>query len=335
MRFSIVIVCFGEDLSRLLDEVGRQRREGDEVIVVDNRAALGGTAGVRGHAQVDRVVDSPGNIGFPPAVNLGAAVATGDVLLLLNPDTIPAPGCFDELRRPPADYAAWMGVVTLPDHDHINTAGGESHYLGFSWVGRLGESVAELPPAPYTPGFISGACLAVRLEVWRELGGFPDHFFLYFDDVDLSHRLRLAGRPFGVLPAARAEHDYEFDKGDRKWRNLERNRWATIVRTYPAPLLALVLPALLAAEPALLAIAVAGGWWRPKLRAWGDVLRWLPHARAERRAVQATVTISPRAFAAALTPALDSPLFGAAGRSRVLNGVLGAYWRGVLALLPR
>ena len=51
------------------------------------------------------------------------------------------------------------------------------------------------------------------MDVWREMGGFPDHFFLYFDDVDLSHRLRLSGRDFGVVPAARVEHDYVFDKG--------------------------------------------------------------------------------------------------------------------------
>ena len=184
--------------------------------------------------------------GSRPAVNLGAREATRDVLLLLNPDAIPAPGCFEALRRPPAAYAAWMGVVTLPGGDRVNTAGGESHYLGFSWVGGLDEPVSELPGDPYHAGFISGACLAVRLDVWREMGGFPDHFFLYFDDVDLSHRLRLSGRDFGVVPAARVEHDYVFDKGNRKWRNLERNRWATVIRTYPSALLVLVLPALAA-----------------------------------------------------------------------------------------
>ena len=44
------------------------------------------------------------HLGFPPAVNL-AGEATRDVLLLLNPDAIPAPGCFEALRRPPASYA--------------------------------------------------------------------------------------------------------------------------------------------------------------------------------------------------------------------------------------
>jgi GT2 family glycosyltransferase len=335
MQLSIVIVCYGEDLSRLLAEVGAQRAEGDEVIVVDNKASAGGTEGVRGHPEVDRVVDSPGNLGFPPAVNLGARAATRDVLLLLNPDAIPAPGCFEALRRPPASYVAWMGVVTLPGGERVNTAGGESHYLGFSWVGGLDEPVSDLPHDPYHAGFISGACLAVRLDVWREMGGFPDHFFLYFDDVDLSHRLRLAGRDFGVVPAARVEHDYVFDKGNRKWRNLERNRWATVIRTYPSALLLLVLPALVLAEVGLLGVAVMGGWASAKLQSWLDVLRWLPRAWAERREVQETSAISAREFAAALTPRLSSPLFGAVGRSGFVDAALRAYWWLVVRLLPR
>jgi GT2 family glycosyltransferase len=334
MRLSVVIVCFGEELSPLLDEVGRQREPGDEIIVVDNLATAGGTAGIRDHPQVDRVVDSPGNVGFPPAVNLGAALATGDVLVLLNPDAIPAPGCLAALRRPPESYVAWMGVVTLPGGERVNTAGGESHYLGFSWVGGLGEPVSAVPQQPYHAGFISGACLAVRLGVWRELGGFPEHFFLYFDDVDLSHRLRLAARDFGVVPAARVEHDYVFDKGARKWRNLERNRWSTIIRTYPAPLLALVLPALLVTELGLLGIALGGGWATAKVGSWLDVVRWLPRAASERRRIQATATISARTFAEGLTPRLSSPLFGSIGRSRLVNAALGAYWRAVLRLLP-
>jgi GT2 family glycosyltransferase len=334
LRLSIVIVCFGEDLAELLAEVGRQRADGDEVIVVDNAAAAGGTAGVRDHPEVTRLIDAPGNLGFAAAANLGAAAAGGDALLLLNPDAIPAPGCLDAMRHPPDGWDAWMGVVTLRDGETVNTAGGVSHFLGFSWVGRLGDRVATLPAEPYTTGFLSGACLAVRLEVWRELGGFAGHFFLYFDDVDLSHRLRLAGRGFGVLPAARVAHDYVFEKGARKWRNLERNRWVTVLRTYPRPLLWLTLPALVACEVPLLVVAAAGGWAQAKLRSWADVLRWLSEARDERRRVQATAVISPRAFADALVATLESPLLGTAGRSRVLRAGLSAYWRAVLALLP-
>jgi GT2 family glycosyltransferase len=332
VRLSIVVVCFRASPALLLDELARQKRVGDEVIVVDNAAAEGGTPGVRGYPAVDRLLES-GNVGFARAANTGAEAASGDAIVLLNPDAVPAPGCLDALREPPPGWDAWMGVVTLPDGATINTAGGESHFLGFSWSGRLGEPVGALPASPYPTGFLTGACLAARTERWRELGGLPDHYFLYFEDVDISHRLRLAGRRFGVLPSARLAHDYAFEKGAYKWRFLERNRWATILRTYPAPLLALVLPALLACEPALLLVALAGGWAPSKLRAWLDVLVWLPRMPAERRRVQATAAVSPRAFADGLVAELGSDMFGAVGRSRLLRAALDAYWRAVRALL--
>src|SRR5690606_6019201 len=100
-------------------------------------------------------------------------------------------------------------------------------------------------------GFASGACLALPRRAWEALGGFSPDFFMYHEDVDLSLRMRLIGGRVGVDPAARVHHDYAFAKGPAKWRALERNRWATIVRCYPGPLLAAVAPALLALELAL------------------------------------------------------------------------------------
>ena len=103
--------------------------------------------------------------------------------------------------------------------------------------------------------------------------------------------MRLAGGALGVAPGARADHDYEFDKGPAKWRYLERNRWATLIRVYPAALLALLAPALLATELALLAVAAAGGWLPQKLAAWGDVVALVAAPLGERREIQATAQI--------------------------------------------
>jgi GT2 family glycosyltransferase len=334
LRLTVVVVCYGEDVTGLLDELGRQRADGDEVVVVDNLAPEGGTAGVRGHPQVDRLIESPGNLGYAPAVNMGAAEASGDVVLIVNPDAIPEPGCLDALRRPPDGWEAWMGVVVLPDRERINSSGGVSNYLGLSWAGGYEHDVASLPSEPYPTGFLSGACLAVRTATWRELGGYPEHYFIYHEDVDLSNRLRLWGRGFGVLPSARVVHDYEFSKGLRKWRLLERNRIKTIVRTYPPVLLAATAPLLVLSEVGLLAVAATGGWLRPKLQAYGDVLAWLPHAPGERREIQRRRTVSESMFADGLTAELDSPFLGAVGRSPVVRLAVRLAWRVVRAVLP-
>jgi hypothetical protein len=128
-------------------------------------------------------------------------------------------------------------------------------------------------------------------------------------------------------------HEYQFVKGGRKWRLLERNRWATLIRTYPGVLLLAVSPALLAAEFAVWAMALRGGWGRMKALATLDLARGLPRLLHERRAVQAGRRVSASAFAAAMTFELSSPYFGAIARRPVVTNLLRIYWRMVLALL--
>ena len=281
------------------------------------------------------MLETGGNRGFSVACNRGAASATGELLCFLNPDAVPQPGWREAIVAPheAGEWAAWQGLVTAEHGSVINTAGGVVHFTGIAWAGRAGEPVGDIDDAE--PGFVSGACLAVPRQAFEEVGMFPEEFFLYHEDVDLSLRLRLAGGALGVAADARVDHDYEFDKGPEKWRYLERNRWSTVIRTYPGPLLLAVFPALVATEFALVPVALAGGWFGQQIRAKLDVLRWLPRLIQERREIRTRRTISAREFAAGLTAGLDSPFLGAVGRSGLVRRLLAGYWRLALGLLGR
>jgi GT2 family glycosyltransferase len=173
----------------------------------------------------------------------------------------------------------------------------------------------------------------VPRATWEGVGGFADEYFMYHEDVDLSLRLRLAGGGIGVVPDAIVDHDYAFGKGAAKWRYLERNRWATILRTYPGVLLGLLAPALLATEAALLVVAAADGWLPQKLRAAGETVAALPRLLRQRRAVQASRAIAPAEFARWLTPDLDSAFLGRAASVGALRALLRGYWALVLGAL--
>lgn len=334
---SAVVVTFrhGDELRPALGALAGQLREGDELIVVDNSSG-DSTPDVALEAAPDaRVIRNEENVGFPAACNQGAAEATGELLVFLNPDAVVAPGWRDAIERPLADgsgWTAWQALVTAEDGRAVNTRGGVVHFTGIAWAGGAGEPLAAGGPEG-EPGFVSGACLAIPRAEFERLGGFAADFFLYHEDVDLSLRVLLSGGSLGVVTEARADHDYDFDKGPAKWRYLERNRWATLLRVYPLPLLLLVAPALAATEVALIPASIAGGWFRQKLGAWGDTLRALPRLVRERRAVQAGRAVKSGEFALALTPALDSAYLGAAARSGLLASLLRGYWRAVLRLL--
>jgi len=336
-RISVVIVTYrqGEGVRATLDALARELEAEDELIVVDNASGDSTPDVVRAAAPEARLVESETNDGFPAACNRGASEASGDLLVFLNPDAVPQPGWREAIAAPLADgsgWTAWQALVTQDSGRLVNTRGGVVHFTAVAWAGGAGDPVGS-SAVDSSPGFASGACLAISRAEFELLGGFADEFFLYHEDVDLSLRALLAGGGIGVAADARVDHEYEFDKGKAKWRHLERNRWATLLRVYPAALLLLLTPALAATELALIVVAIAGGWLPQKLGAWADVVRSLPRLARERRAIQATATIGAGEFAKHLEPELSSAFLGRAGRSRALGSLLGAYWRLVLRVL--
>jgi GT2 family glycosyltransferase len=342
-------------VSRGLPELIAQLGPDDELIVVDNASSDGTPEAVRELAPEANAIEAGSNLGFAAGSNRGAREASTPLLVFLNPDAIPLAGFREAISSPLADgrgWAAWQGLVTAEGGNVVNTRGGVVHFTGISWAGGAGEPLeADAPAAPgpaggsrngdgeggssasLDPGFVSGACLAIPRAEFERLGGFAEDYFLYHEDVDLSLRVRLEGGELGVASGARVDHHYAFDKGPVKWRRLERNRWATIIRTYPTTLLVLVLPALVLTELALIPISIAGGWFGSKLGAWFDLARSAIRLAGQRRRIQATRTVRAGEFAAALTADLDSPYLGAAAESGPLRASLRAYWSLVALLL--
>lgn len=334
---SVLIVAWNssQELRRTLPPLLAELCDGDELIVVDNASPDDSAAVVAELAPAAKIVTMGRNDGFAGGVNVGATAATSDLLVILNPDAMPLPGWGEAIRRPWLDgrgWSAWQGLVAGGDGTTINAAYNPCHFTCLVWSGMYGKPMAAARPGEVTS--ISGACLAVPLEVWRRIGGFAPKFFMYHEDVDLALRLRLMGETPGIEPTAVVAHDYEFTaSAGNKWRWLERNRLATLIRLWPGSLLLLLAPALLATEAALLLAALTGGWAGQKLRSYVEVIAWLPRLLRERRQIQRERQISAADFAAALTPDLDSPFIPEIARSLPARLALRTYWRVVRALL--
>jgi len=338
---SLVIVSFNSaaDLRRTLPAVSAELAEGDELIVADNDSEDESRAVVRELAPQARLIELDSNLGFAAGCNAAAEQADGDLLVVLNPDAKPLPGFGTAIRRPWADdrgWDAWMALVASEDATRVNTSGNKLHFTGIAWAGGYGEPLPQAAQAqPREVAVASGAGLAIPLARWRELGGFPPQFFAYHEDVDLSFRIRLTGGRVGIEPSAIIDHDYEFAGRAERWRWMERNRWAFLLRVYPLPLLFLLAPALLLTELVLVPASVAAGWGRQKLLANLDAVRRLPHLLRERRAIQSARTVSSAELATWLTADFDSPFIPGFARSWPARFLLRGYWRIVRLLLGR
>src|SRR3954452_24361051 len=205
VRISVVIVTYNnaDTIGDSLALLSRQLGDGDELIVVDNASADHSATVAESSVPEAVVLRNTSNIGFAAACNAGAKAATGELLLFLNPDAVVAEGFREAIEAAPDGWGAWMGLVTMEDGALVNTSGGVLHFTGLGWAGQAGMPAAAAASVPSEVAFASGACLVIPRASYLAMGGFPEHFFMYCEDVDLSLRVRLRGQAVGVLAAAR------------------------------------------------------------------------------------------------------------------------------------
>ena len=182
--------------------------------------------------------------------------------------------------------------------------------------------------------YASGAALAVRADLFRELGGFTEELFLYQEDLELCWRARLRGLRVVVDPAADVLHDYVLERADRrKEYYLERNRLIFVATAFSARLLLLLAPVLLAVELGLVLLAWRQGWAREKLRGWAWLLRNRAWLAGRRRTVQRLRRVPDAELARFLTPVLDPRMLELPAGLAAANSAVSAWWRGARVFL--
>ncbi len=268
---SVLIVTYnsGRAIQGCLDALAASPDPAREIIVVDNASTDDSVTTVRAYGDRIRLVESPVNRGFAGGVNLAARQATGDVLVLLNPDARPEAGWGDALRA--AFEGPTVGVVgskgLYPD-GRIQHMGGQIDPAN-AYAAHLGDG--EVDRGQYDDvrdvDFVSGFALATRRALWDRLGGLCEEFFpAYYEEIDYCFRARRLGQRVIMAPAARVQHDQAPQGGAITWSRayIQRQRWFFALRHF---------------ESAGLARMLANE--RAQLRHWfGDREHGLPAVRA-------------------------------------------------------
>ncbi len=192
----------------------------DEVVVVDNGSSSENAALLVDalHEYGGRLLSAEVNRGFGSGANIGlTALRHLDVVVIVNPDARPASDCVhtlaDHLGRHPE--VAAVAPLILNQDGRVWYAGG---YFD-PWQGRVRLPGFGQPPSALATGsteFVSGCIIALRQTALLEVGLFDEDLFLYYEDVDLSRRLRAAGWELHIVVEAQAVHRRgEFGDPDR------------------------------------------------------------------------------------------------------------------------
>jgi GT2 family glycosyltransferase len=327
---SVIVIVFGAEpgLDECLSSVVRQLGSGDELVVVDNGAERLDER-LAPYGDVVRLVRPGGNLGFAGGADAGAEAARSSVLVFVNSDLRVRDGALDELCSTVASDPSVMATGCLrlaSDPTRINSAGNPVHFTGLAWAGAFGEPADE-HASPRPAASASGGFMAVHRSRWDALGGFNADYFMYHEDVELSLRHWMTGGRIVFVPAAVADHDYEFGRNARKMFHLERNRLMTVATVYPSTVLRRVLPVLVPFEAALVVLAITQGWGAQKLQSYWWLLRHAGRVRRRRRAVQRTFSEGEERLTSLLSSSIDPAGFGAVPGLSLLNTLLTAYWR--------
>lgn len=267
------------------------------VVVVDN-ASTDGTAELLAVRPEVRVVRTERNLGFAGGVQRGIDVVGTEYVALLNNDAVARPDWLAELvaaadGHPEAAAVTSLMLLAGTGAPVVNNAG---VVLLDTWYGAdrgLGDSPDALGDPAEVFGFSGGAAL-LRTAALRDVGGFATEFFLYYEDTELSWRLRDAGWTIRFQPTAVVVHEHSATVDQRSrvfaYHN-ERNRLWMLLRR--APLRVAVKAALrfglttasLSLRPAPPTNGVVPWNLRPALRlaVARDVVRYLPRALRSRR----------------------------------------------------
>ncbi|MGK0385784.1 MAG: GT2 family glycosyltransferase [Patiriisocius sp.] len=217
MKLSVIILNYNVRyfLEQCIISVQKATRAIDaEIIIVDNNSSDDSCVMVKDRFPELTCIENKENVGFSKANNQAVAIARGDYVCILNPDTAVAEDVF---------------IKALQYAESLEDLGALGCYLMDGTGSFLPESKRNLPrpmvsalklagfTKKYYANHISennagsvavlvGAFMLLKRSVYLEVGGFDEDYFMYGEDIDLSYKLEKAGYKNYYLGAAKTLH---------------------------------------------------------------------------------------------------------------------------------
>jgi GT2 family glycosyltransferase len=316
-----------------------------EIIVVDNASTDGSLEVIRQLFPEVKLLALSNNGGPCVARNVGMRAAQHRFVLAVDNDAVLLEDTLGKLLvalmdRPDA-VAAQPRSVYFDNLERVHYNGGEFHYTGLYALRNFGVPMAEAQGTGVldVDGLIA-ICILIDSKAFRDVGGYDEDFFILFEDLDLSMRLRIAGHKMLSVEGALVRHKggtpgisfrgAEYPKFRSYYHS--RNRWLVIYKNYSLRTMIACLPGFLLYEAVWLLFTIKSGHLRAHIAGKLAFFKALKASRALRGQVQASRKVLDRDLLVGgpltLSPQLvEKPL--AAKLARALDSVLRALWSGL------
>jgi GT2 family glycosyltransferase len=225
-----------------------------EIIFVDNGSVDGSVEFVKAmftDAERLKIIQNTSNLGWSPANNEGMRIAKGEIVVCISNDMMVEPNWIKEIVKA-MEADKHVGMVQC---NSLSMWDRKTPDSGMNYLDRFGYSYSYASSKiNYEVFFAEGMAFAIKKEVINKVGVFDDYFFMEYDDMDLSWRVRLGGYKIFFVPTAKVYHARGGTVGATYFQRVNnvtwytRNHLATLIKNYQLRTLLKLSPIILTVE---------------------------------------------------------------------------------------
>jgi hypothetical protein len=304
-----------------------------EIIIVDNHSTDTTKQILLTYGEKIHILFLEKNFGYAISNNKGIENARGEYVFIANPDIVVEQNFLEPLIQKMKEnqfIAACQPLVyLLQDKKTINLTGKETHFLGFDWIRDYRKTI---PPDEGEIFSFSGSGVLLRKSILGRTKTFDPFYFMYYEDTDLSWRIRLFGYKLWFVPASVIYHDYKYIP-DKYYQSMkqkifynERNRLTTVLKNYNKRTLIFLSPFGICVELGLIIYAFLFGWGFEKIKAYYSIYHNWSYIVRERRFSQKHRRVSDRNITKPFVSSLTFVYFAIPVVNLIVNPLAGLYW---------
>ncbi len=236
---SIIVLNYnaGELLQNCVESIFSSNYKNFEVIIVDNCSTDNSHNECKKRFDKIRLIENSQNLGYCEGNNVGIRNASGEYLLILNPDTVVESNLIEKFLE--ASDKIGEGLfqgknVAMNDDTVLRSTGNWINLFGFGFSRDKGTKESENFSKIEEINYASGTCLFTQTKTMKKIGLFDSFLFLYHDDLDLGWRASCLNIKSFFVPTIKIRHisSYNLKWSSQKFFWLERNRKYCLLTHY-------------------------------------------------------------------------------------------------------
>ena len=271
---SVVILNYnaGKLLLNCIESLSNLTYPNVELIVVDNVSTDNSQNECKEKFPKIKLIQNEKNTGYCGGNNVGIKNASGEFVIILNPDTVVEPDLIDVFMKAYNIHGEGLyqpKISSLEDKTILQSTGNMIHIFGFGFARDKGNQEKYKIDEITKVGYAAGTCLFASKETFLKLKMFDEFLFLYHDDLDIGWRAAQRGINSYIVPHTTIYHaeSYSLKWSKKKFFWLERNRRYCLMTHYSKDTLEIIKKELWITEFLIWAVYFSKGYLTAKIKA--------------------------------------------------------------------